>query len=196
MFHKHNAFDKIGKNVYLYKNLFLKEELDTITTCLKDNDKILWPNLRKNKDQWKINNNINNIEDSYRKDILGAIAGDFTNRFQTILNLFVPEYFIDELDTFLKFSKGEFWDLHSDDSDYLGDEFGFERNPEWGVYLFFGNCKGGEVLFQKEDLEFIPEPGDLLIYSLKLKHKIKPILSGVRYIHINSIFKRPEFYIY
>jgi hypothetical protein len=191
MFHKHNAFDKIGNNIYLHNNLFFEKELNTIIKCLKNNDKVLWPNLEDNKDQWKINNNINNIEGSYRTQIFGAIVGDFACRFQTTLDLFAPEYIVDNSDILMKWTKGEAWELHSDDSDYLRDGWGFERNnPEWGIYFFIGNCKGGEVLFQKEEIEFIPKSGDLLIYSLKLKHQIKPVLSGVRYLHVNSIFKR------
>lgn len=191
MFNSHNAFDKIGNNIYLYDNLFLKKELNTIVRCLQENDKILWPKLNSDKDQWKINNNVNNIESYYRIEIFGAVIGDFSNRFETALNLFAPGYFISNSNSLTKWVKGEVWELNSNESNYFEERLDLDKNnPEWGMYFFLGNCKGGEVLFQKEDLEFIPKSGDLLIYSLKLKHEIRPILSGVRYLHINSIFKK------
>jgi hypothetical protein len=185
MFYKHKAFDKINHNIYVYNNFLSNQEIDTITSFLKENNKSLWTD--KNENTKRISIGIDNI-------------GYIYQRIEGILKFFMPGYFANTSNTFLKFSKGDQWELHSDDHDYLdtlkkskkykeGSKYTIEKVPEWGIYLFLGKCKGGEIFFEKYKLDFIPKPGDLLIYSTKLKHEMKPILSGVRYIHTNAIFR-------
>lgn len=55
----------------------------------------------------------------------------------------------------------------------------------WGVVVYFGNWEGGEIFYPQFDLEYLPEPGDMIIHSAfsPWEHGVKPVTKGKRYAY-------------
>jgi hypothetical protein len=58
---------------------------------------------------------------------------------------------------------------------------------DYGVVAYFGDYTGGAIYYPEQGIEFIPEPGDLVIHIALPSHKhgVKPVDSGVRYAFSN-----------
>jgi hypothetical protein len=178
-------FEKIGDEIYLYKNFLSEKESLNILNVLE--------NLEKNN--WTLNK-FNNILTA-KVNKLDLIY----NKLNNILSkeLYLPGY----QTTAMLMEKGQSWPEHYD-ADYLDDlkeEMSLYKDGlnylekdycVYGSIVYLNDFEGGEIYYPKQNIEYKPNNGDLIIHSSEMKcmHGVKSVKSNKRYTYANLIYKK------
>lgn len=166
---------KIGDEVYVYKNFLNKEEIE------------LYVNLAINAKEWTDGA----LSGKHgMKHFAHPLVGNILKRIQKEI---VPDGMFLEFTTGIgKMVPGVGMVEHSDDCPHckkindpkliLKGEEG-KRCVRYGMVVYFGEFTGGEIYYPKQGIVFSPDPGDLIIHSTSklCKHGVKPVKTGIRY---------------
>lgn len=110
-----------------------------------------------------------------------------------IVNTVAPIYWIFNHTNFIRLRTGDSAAL----SISYEDMNMMYAKPEYKLVYYIGNWTGGELVFPKINFEFIPEEGDLLIFSpdREYVHFTKEVTSGTRYCYIDVLNYHPGYFI-
>ena len=180
-------FEKIGEEIYIYKNFLSEEECKAITERLDSLDESEWI-LDDPRDN-------NRLRTNPLKEIISV---------REKLNALVPdELYLGPANTATRLVKGSFWPEHSDVHDFLEIEkqaalyeegMPYEQKDLslYGTVVYFNEFEGGEVYYPTQNIVHAPQPGDLVIHSSGpiCFHGVKPVISEKRYSYSNHIYTK------
>lgn len=185
MFYDDPKFEKIGQDIYVYKNFISKQEIDSIMAFVEDNPD-LWANNDPNKPQERSSSEIPQLKNISSR--LNKIVG--------------RGHFVKQNASMIRLLKGDDWQIHSDNHNSInirklakmlknGEDFSYANNNIYGIVLYFNEFEGGEIFYPTQDVEYKPKAGDLVIHSSDehCEHGVKPVLSEVRYSYSNAIYE-------
>jgi hypothetical protein len=182
-----DKFTKIGDEIYVYKNFVSKEELEEINSLILSLNESDW--YEENKDiKWMLRTENKKILEPIRERIVSVVDSELTVGSNTV---------------FVKMKKGYSWGVHEDDYEFRdvieksknykdGDPFDIVDVSVYGIVIYFNNFDGGQLYYPEQNLEYKPEPGDMVIHGsgFNCRHGVREILSDVRYSHSNHISKK------
>lgn len=185
MFNKN--FEKIGKDIYVYKNFVDKKHLKEILNYVDKLSEKDW--YEENPDiKWMIRTNNTEILKKVREKIILNIEKDLILGSNT---------------AFVKMKKGYAWGVHTDDYEFKdviekskkyvdGKDFVLSDVSVYGTVIYFNEFKGGEIYYPKQNIEYKPCPGDLIIHGAgeECEHGVKEVLSEYRLSYSNHISKK------
>lgn len=178
-------FKKIGENIYLKKNFLSIQDIDILLKeCY----------LIKNWDEQKTSDG---HVTHYSKYCL-KIKEPVINKLKEIIE---DPYILAEDTYFQRYLPTQGMGAHQDDNKVLkeielskkykdGDRFQTVRKPEYGIVVYLQKSDGGNIFYPKQDIEFVPSPGDLLIHGAQenCTHMVKPLISGERFVIPTMIY--------
>jgi hypothetical protein len=179
-------FEKIGDEVYLYKNFLSEKQCLKILNVLDNLTEDKWIDRKLNfnsqrtdnlKEMILVRNKINNI---IAKDFfLGAGLG--------AIRLLHGDSWPDHMDNQEYFNLKEEMSLYKDGMPYEEKEFSM-----YGTIVYLNNFEGGEIYYSKQNIIYKPNLGDLVIHSAgpNCTHGVKPVISEKRYTYSNHIYKK------
>jgi hypothetical protein len=189
MFNNIKGFEKIGEDIFVYKNFVSVSELNTIQNVILNLTEEQWNNGLPG-DHWLCNkiSNPNKTLNFIRERIIS----------------FLPEgYFLGNGKSFVKLFKGDSWGPHADAHDFYdirkkaaqlkeNEPYQLADNEKWGLVVYFNDFEGGSLYYPNQNIEYKPNAGDLVIHSAEehCLHGVKPVLSEIRYSHSNHIFDK------
>lgn len=182
MFDKIQGFTEIEKNIYVYKNFVLEDELIEINNKL---DSL-------NDDEW-FKSTEGSPDESPELDVLRPVLDRLVALMPEGFSVF-PHTGVNRL------NQGGFWGTHSDNADFIeirelsksllpGQPFELVDNIVYGIVIYFNKFEGGDLFYTKKNLSFHPYPGDLVIHGAEedCEHRVTEVLSEKRYSYSNSI---------
>lgn len=163
---------KIEENIYLLKN-FLDDKTLNKLMDMAENVKQWDPNLEQTNHFWRYKTT--SITDE-------SITNYMNERQILMLN---NKYKMNGNYKILRQRvNGENLNVHCDNP-AIDDKSMHDDGTRWGLVTYLNNFNGGEIFYPELDIEYKPEPGDLIIHpaSMKYKHGTKTVLEGPdRYI--------------
>lgn len=176
-------FEKIGKDIYVYKNFVLKKELDFIKDQFSDKSWLKHPRLSTDMDgldfiyyRLKVLIDMSDIEES-------------------------KNWKFEKVSCINRMLKGESQDEHSDNAEfkniiemskkYIDGPYKEVLNNIYNVVVYLNTFKGGQLYFTEQDILYTPKIGDLIIYSSNdhCAHEVLEVKSDVRYFYCNAIYE-------
>ena len=177
MFNNKDGFKEISEGIYLYKNFLNQEEITNLNTIAESITEEDW--THPNPIEWYSNRT------SITLDGLTPI-------FDKAQDLFSPTHSMTPSMSIQRMFPGDTMFEHTDTSGEdpvtANDAFGTCHIIEYGVVVYFSNFEGGEIYYPDLNIEYKPEPGDLLIHKATIKHGVKEVISGSRYVYANFMF--------
>jgi hypothetical protein len=191
MFENTPGFEKIGQDIFVYKDFLSFSELNTISKVID--------NLT--EDDWIGDKNLSKSHPMYNKI---SIPSESLNFVRKRIISFLPEgYFLGQGTSFVRLFQNDNMGLHSDAHDFLPirekaaklkdeDPFEWADNERWGLVVYFNNFEGGELYYPEQNIIYKPNPGNLVIHSAEdhCLHGVRPVKSKIRYSHSNHIFDK------
>lgn len=179
------GFKIIGENIYLKKNFLNTEDINMLLKeCY----------LIKNWDEQKT---LDGHITHYSKHCL-KIKEPVIDKLKKIIE---DPYILAEDTYFQRYLPTQGMGAHQDDNKVLkeielsrgyknGDKFKIVKKPEYGIVVYLQNSNGGNIYYPKQNIEFIPSPGDLLIHGAQenCTHMVKPLVSGERFVIPTMIY--------
>ena len=162
-------YKDIGHGIHLYKNFLSEKEIRFIERQISELEEKDWFT--------------HPTESSFDGKV--SINLDLSLIHSKIVDSVIPFYWINQHDTINRLKRGQ-----------EGIPFG---KPEWNsadyiVAIYFGEWVGGELKIV-DDLDFKIKagPGDLLLLPInESKYQVNKVLSGVRYVYIDYMYKHME----
>lgn len=165
---------EIGKDIYLYKSFLSKDEAKNfadIASSLKEED-------------W--------YSDGF---ITHSIVVPEIDLVMEKISSIVPEGMdFGPQKCFVRMLPGDTWGYHADNYKYQetldkaslyvdGEPFELVKNSMYGIVIYYSEFEGGEIHYNRQDIEFKPSPGDMIVHSSleHCFHGVKEVKSGIRY---------------
>lgn len=176
---------KLSDQIFLFKNFISNEHAKTLHEIADSLPEDAW--LKDSPEEW------------FNDKFSNSGSSELNLLHQTISELVSPNYEPLPLNKFGRLKTGQGMYEHADspgedkkEEVTAGDPYGSCHIVKYGVILYFSNCEGGEVYYPNLNIEYKPEPGDLLIHSSDEKHThgVKEVKSGIRYIYPNFIIEK------
>lgn len=168
--------EKIGQDIYVYKNFLSKENLQEYENIIKDITENDWIDATTfNKPTLH----------TYGRHHLGKIL-------KKIQDDLLPEgYYLEHTPSINRMKLGMGMDVHSDDCPHCKKikypdleitEKEKIRCVKYGIVVYLTRFTGGEIYYPEQGIIFSPNPGDLIMHgtSIDCKHGVKPVVSGSR----------------
>lgn len=181
---KKELFEKLGDEIYVYKNFLTQEECSILT---KEADELP-------ENVWKM------IGEHGRYVSLVHLPYLKTVR-DRLLSLLEPGSNLGLSQKSLKMTKNAWSPPHADNFEFLdvlsaaskyveGEEFDLIENNCYGTVIYFNDFEGGALEYPEQGIVYKPNPGDLVIHSagIHCSHAIQKIFSDVRYSYANHIY--------
>jgi hypothetical protein len=191
MFDKTN-FEKIGQDIYVYKNFVLEKECENIVKLSES-----FPE----EDWYPSDKNIGNSGSLLLNKEIRQLK-PIQNRLRNILSKGI---YMGESLQITKMTKGSYWHFHSDNPSSLkiresnkkiknNTEVKLLPNQIFGLVMYFNNFEGGSLVYPNQNISYSPKMGDLLIHSAEEHcfHGVSELTSNVRYSHSNNLFEYLE----
>lgn len=182
MFNKHQNFNSIGQDIWVYNNFLIKDEIDLILNTIKLSGEVLW------KGSYPQNQSTFNLKE----------AEVISNRIESLLpnNLYMHKHA-----SITRLLPGQGHGIHSDNHDFLKirelsklvkdeDCFTLVDNNVYGLVVYINDdYDGGEIFYTKQKITYKPKAGDLIIHSAEdhCEHGVNPVKTNVRYSFPSSI---------
>jgi hypothetical protein len=177
-------FKQLGDDIYVYNNFVSQQELKEIQGYAKSLSENDWyeqePNIK-----WMIRTDNTNVLNSIRNKIVSLVSGDLVVGSSTAI---------------IKMKKGYSWRIHQDDYDFKdvinksksyveGQPFELVDISKYGLVAYLNEFDGGEIYYPKQNIEYKPFAGDLVIHGSdeKCQHGVKEVLSEFRLSYSNHI---------
>ena len=189
MFNYIEGFEVLGEDIFVYKNFVLQEELKTI------NDLI--PSL--NEEEWIHDESIFGM--LWNK--VSAPHKELEFMRERIIALLPEGLYLGNSTSFIRLFVDNCWAPHADAHDFYdirrkavqlkeNEPFTWADNEKWGLVVYFNEFEGGEIYYPHQNIEYKPNPGDLVIHSAEEHcfHGVRPVLSEIKYSHSNHLFEK------
>jgi hypothetical protein len=178
--------EKLGEDIYVYKNFLSAEEAKDITDYLESLD----------ESYWLLDSGRENVMTHTRSlDIIDPIR----SRIQSLLS---DGYFVGMSTSGTRMLPGNTWGVHTDVYDFLdilkladlyadGMEYEEKELSFFGTVVYFNNFDGGEIFYPAQGIVYKQSPGDLVIHGSGdiTAHGVKPVTGGKRYSFSSNILK-------
>jgi hypothetical protein len=176
---------ELAENVFLYKNFFDLESLNSYTNIL---DKF-------EENDWHQHGNfeIGDHEETFWGDkcSLDIIDRNFHDK---IFNFFAPNYWMYQHTNFVRLKTGQ-----SSNEVSVNNSLNNEKNMidycDYKVAWYLGSFGGGAIVFPDINLTYTPEPNDLLVFDIKYKHYTEEVTSGNRYSYMDYLIYHPGYFM-
>jgi hypothetical protein len=180
-----NNFEKIGEEIYVYKNFLSEKECNNIVNVLEAMPEEEWVFDRPE---------IKHKRTEPLEEILNV---------RSKLNKLIPEgLFLGMASTATRLVTGDSWGEHSDVHDFAeidkiansyieGMPYVEKELSVYGTVVYFNEFEGGQIYYPTQNIVYAPKPGDLVIHSSAplCLHGVKPVISEKRYSYSNHIYK-------
>lgn len=183
MFYDNPGFTKLADKVFVYKGFVPKEKVDQINSIANSFS----------KDKTSITEDYAVID--WYRDKTTPLIPELIDVWDAASALIAPEYIIHPNLSLHVIRPGDGGMFIHTDSPGEGMEEELTQIDRWntcciihyGLVVYFGDFTGGETFYTKLDLEYAPEPGDLIIHGAHYdcEHGVKEVTSGVRYAYSN-----------
>lgn len=173
------GFEEIGQDIFVYKNFLTQEECHKFTELAKEITE--WTDIKDGK-------------------FVSDYIIELTEVRERIRSLVPDGLELGHSASYTKMEPNAFWNLHSDDHDFIpiieksklykeGMPYELEKNSLYGTVVYFNEFKGGEIYYPKQNIIYHQNPGDLVIHSAKehCTHGVR-IVESVRYSNSNHIY--------
>ena len=187
MFQDNPNFKKLDKEIYVWENFLSPEEHQLFFDLA----------LSISEEEWMLHVNPNEFwsgKCSHNKKEVYEIS----NKINRLLE---PEYVIPPSAVIHRTPIGQGMHVHKDrgeegDTEIL-DDYGTHTSIDYGVLVYIGDWKGGELYYPNRGIEFQPKPGSLIIHSAfeAYAHGVKPVISGKRFFYANFLSLSSKEYI-
>lgn len=173
-------FTKLSDDIYLIENFLNKAECDLYTFIADDTFK----------------------KDGYQEDLSGTLLSyrvpEFKILAEKIEEIIDPKYSIRKTAVINKMQLGFGMGEHKDSHDFIDiieksklkdplGEYDIKDNPVFGSVVYLNEFGGGEIYYPELNIEYKPNPGDLIIHSADILHGVKPVSRGYRYAYSNYL---------
>jgi hypothetical protein len=178
-------FEKLGDGIYLLKNFLSNEECTKIVSILDSYTG--WISEGFEQTMSRTDGNIKELCDVRDK----------------LKSLIPEEYSLGISTAGVKMTKGQFWLVHEDVSDFFdileaskayqdGQNFVEKDLSIYGTVVYFNEFVGGEIFYPDQNIVYLPSPGDLVIHKSDntCRHGVKEVISEKRYSYSNHISKK------
>ncbi|MEY3434797.1 MAG: hypothetical protein RLZZ195_279 [Pseudomonadota bacterium] len=185
MFNK-DIFEKIGEEIYVYKNFLSKEFCEDLVNSIKKIEDKDWDLIGESGRYFSKPGTVN-FEPIYENIISSINLEDGFN--------------IQHGSRALKMIKDSFMSPHADNVEYdslekqaleyvEGEPYDLRENTHYGMVIYLNDFEGGELEYVNQNIIYKPNVGDFVIHSAKenCTHGVKKVLSDVRYSYSNNIF--------
>jgi len=169
------GLQKLDEKLYYFPNFLTKEEVDFINSSIKEDKSIKHPFEELNYGTT-------------------ATVPELFPVWEKISEVLAPDYVIHPLLNLLHFKEGASMEPHCD-SPGEGNHEELTLPDKWstcclltfGVVVYFGEFKGGEVYYPNQNITIEVQPGDLVIHGAldDYMHGVKPVKYGSRFAYSN-----------
>jgi len=177
-------FEVLGERIYVYKNFISKSEIDEV---LKEVSGI---------EDWHVGEYFQNTMGTYNTRTVDYIK----DRIQSLLD---DTHFASDASHVVRMVEGNSWGAHSDVHDFEeieelakqyqdGDDFIDKQLSVFGTIVYYQlPSVGGGLFYTKQNLEYKPSPGDLVIHGSDdyCEHGVREVVEGTRYATSGYIYK-------
>ena len=178
----HPNYHFIEKNVHVIKNFTTQEERDWFISIAEGGTEQQWD--RDKREWW--NNKILWVGEQNQSH---PIIVNVMNRIRSVFDDQSEEkWSFGGLITVHRMQPGEAMFEHSDNPS--GTD-GTTNYVQFGMVLYHNNFNGGEIVYKYRDVQYKPEPGDLIMHpgTTKYTHYTLPVLPGPnRYVSTTFAF--------
>lgn len=171
----------LGHRVWEIENALPQEDLDLLLTLAKTSEEPLWysdkvPEYWRGKVIMAVELLIQNKSTENFMDNLNAKLESIFDRAKSVL----------AVSSIIRYTPGESMDIHQDNVE------AHDADNVFGLVLYLNDDYiGGEIYYPELGLEIKPKANSILIHYAGLKHGVKEVTSGVRYV-ITSFIKGDE----
>lgn len=183
------GFDKIGTDIYVYKNFLTKENISSLIPVFEDV-----------KNKYMFDKSLSGTSFENRISVPLEELNLVLNK---VSDIFSPEFLIHQHTSINVMREGEEWGQHSDNHDFIekrkaslllkeGDPYELVKDTRYGIVVYFNSVEqGGELYYSKQSISYSPFPGDLVVHSAEdiCMHGVNKILAGTRYSYSNFLAK-------
>lgn len=187
-------FEEIAPSLYVYRNAIPQEMriIERVETALaKPGTRFQWSNamvgfreldnVNRLCMDWKIEEDSLNPRDSYSSDMLD-LHSEIITRLKIMLEHYKPNNYLREISYFeainiVRYGKGEYFKVHTDDGDPYRCTVSCVGYPN-------DDYEGGELWFPKFNLRYKPKAGDFVIFpsAYAYAHSSEPVTDdGIKY---------------
>jgi hypothetical protein len=181
------GFDKIGSDIYVYKNFLKEEEINSLVQVfnkVKDNS-LFQPDLVGTPFENRVSVPLDDLQNVLDK-AKSLIGSSFSLHPNTSINVM---------------REGDSWGQHSDNHDFIekrklslllkdGEPYQIVQDTKYGLVVYFNSVEeGGELYYSNQGITYSPNPGDMVIHSAEENciHGVNKILRGYRYSYSNFL---------
>jgi hypothetical protein len=179
MFTNNSNLIQLGEKAYVYKNFIDQKTVEKINNFYDAKDKNSFI-VGEHPIEW------------YSDKIISG-PNDLVDVWNKVSEFLYPDHVIPPNLSIIIMEPGdEPMFVHADspgegNHDKLISDDGYDTCPitTWGIVVYFGNWEGGEIFYPQFDIEYLPEPGDMVIHSAftPWEHGVKPVIKGRRYAY-------------
>ncbi len=183
----HNNFEALGTDIYVYKNFLSKDECESFVSIAENLPKEEWQYANEEMKDWHM---------------VSKYVPETEILVEKLTNLIPNTLHVGPARCIVKMTDGCSWGEHSDNHTYLsvieenkklkeGDPYDLKPNSVWGFVIYFNKFNGGNIYYPTQNIEYDPEPGDLVVHSSyeHCKHGVRPVVSSTRYSYSNNFYE-------
>lgn len=177
-------FEILGERIYVYKNFISESEINEVLAEVK------------NVEDWYVGEYFTNTMATYNTKTVDYLR-------ERIQNLLDDTHFASASSHVVRMVEGNTWGAHSDVHDFEeieelakqykeGEDYIDRQLSVFGTIVYYQLPKeGGGLFYTKQNLEYKPSPGDLVIHGSDdyCEHGVKEVLDGERYATSGYIYK-------
>lgn len=177
-------FEILGERIYVYKNFISESEINKVLSEVSD------------VENWHVGEYFKNTMGTYNTQTVDYLK----DRIQSLLD---DKHFASDASHVVRMVEGNSWGAHSDVHDFEeieelakqykeGDDFVSKQLSVFGTIVYYQLPDiGGGLFYTKQNLEYTPSPGDLVIHGSDdyCEHGVREVVKGTRYATSGYIYK-------
>jgi hypothetical protein len=181
------GLNKIGLNIYVYKNFLSIDEIESLTVLFDEvkQNSLFDPGLVGTPFENKVSVPLKEMEPvlDRAKSLFGSTFSLHPNTSVNVMR------------------EGDEWGQHSDNHDFIekrnlslllkdGEPYEVVQDTKYGIVVYFNEVEeGGELYYSNQDITYSPSPGDLIVHSAEedCMHGVNTIIRGHRYSYSNFL---------
>ena len=189
MFTANPNLERLADEIFIYPNFLSAEECSAIVSEVESNPEQTWANTEhyaENKEVIPYLQVVNgsSLISSAHERLSNLVAPDFEP---------LPSNSINRL--LVGQSLQAHWDSPGEDeqiSAEIDDPYQTCHIVKYGTVIYLSEFTGGEIYYTKQNIEYRPNIGDLVIHSSMepYEHGVREVTSGVRYVYSTFLIQK------
>lgn len=180
MFKSNSSLISLSEDIFVYKGFLSKEEASSLHSKVMSYPQDIW------------NSTVNPIE--WYNGKTTTFTEDAKPLYEKINELVKETHTPTPTLSFSRMFPGDEMHVHTDtcgdDEATANDDFGTCAITEYGVVVYLNDCfSGGEIFYPDLNLQYKPVAGDLVIHNAMIRHGVKKVEVGTRYIYSTFLIK-------